>query len=234
MPDSVNMPPGASAPIYPSAPVEVETRKAVTVHEAPNGARYFIRRSKAFRFYTLQYNLRSLEEYNLMRVMWLNNYPRTPVLWTNTEADTGGEEFYIDAPIKSVPQAANALTYYIVLRAKTPQAIVVPDDNIVPFSPSYGYDTQDAKAVNLSDGVSFARAVASLSGKKRSFNLVFKNRQLTEFLEMEEFWDYHYPGKTVSFVDSYLGVTLNYRFTSNLKWSLKNEFVEYSFSILEV
>jgi hypothetical protein len=45
-----------------------------------------------------------------------------------------------------------------------------------------------------------------VSKQKRLFNLPFRGHSMAELLEIELFWDWHYPGRQISFTDPVLGV----------------------------
>src|SRR5690349_15620252 len=150
----------------PSFPVEVETRKQVLVYEAETSARRAVRKSKAFRFYTLEFQKRKQQEYDDFEPTFTAAYPDDTIEWVNSVLNASGQ-FYFDSPLRWNPTLNNVLSYAFSLKRRDPQTIVVPESNEVPFAPSYGYDVNLNKQVLVSDAVSYLRNSAALSGTKR-------------------------------------------------------------------
>ena len=238
MPDSLDIPPGATSSIYPSPPVEVETIKNVSPSETKTGVRYNFSRSKAYRLFTLSYNLRDLEEFELIKSLWENNYPRSTVTWTNSDCGISNEEFYLDSFLKAKPDYHDLWSYSLTLRAKNSIAYVLPADNILPFTPEWGHEVEQDKKISISDSSSYARKAASKSAGRRKFKLGFTSRDLGEIQLMEDFWCHHYPSKNINLnVDLQAdGLHLDgeFRIVSSLQWSVSEVSVSYKFDILEV
>jgi hypothetical protein len=226
--------PAPEPTIVPSFPVEVETRKQVFVSQSEKGVRQSLTKSKSYRFYTLPFNSRKQAEYAALEPIWAALYPELSFAWVNAVLDASGD-FYFDSPLKWTPARNNLLNYSLVLKRKTPLASEEPDSSAMPFAPSYGYEGNPTREALVSDAVDYSRQAAALSAQKQLFNLVFRARSLAELLEMELFWDWHYPGRQISFTDPVLDVDGNFWIDSNFKWRvLATSLVEYSFAIREV
>ena len=220
--------------MVPSLPVDVETRKQVQVHQSETGARRSVRKSKAFRFYTLEFRGRQRSEYEAFEPTWTANYPGNTIEWANTVCNASGQ-FYFDSELTWRPARNNLIDYSVALKRRDPQAIVVPESNEMPFVPSYGYDVKLRKEVLISDAVSYLRKAAALSGTKRPIDLVFRARYKSELLTMEQFWDYHYPCRQITFTEPVLGEETDFWIDSNLRWRVRAvNLVDYSFAIREV
>lgn len=220
--------------LLPSFPVEVETRKQVSVFQTETGVRESIMKSRSYRFYTLEFLTRKQAEYKDLEPFWAAIYPDARFAWVNVSLDASGE-FYFDSALKWTPARNNLLNYSLVLKRKSPVATGDPGSNVMPFVPSYGYEGDPMRESLVSDAVDFSRQAAPLSAQKRLFNLTFQARSLAELLEMEIFWDWHYPGRQISFTDPVLGVDGDFWIDSNFKWRvLARNLVEYSFDVREV
>ncbi len=218
----------------PTFPVEIETRKQVVVHQADNGARRAVRKSKAFRFYDLSFSGRKKSEYEAFQSLWAANYRVSTIEWVNAVLHASGH-FYFDSPINSRRARNNVIDYGVALRRRDSQVVVVPSSNVMPATPSYGYEGNPLKEGLVSDSVGGAREQLALSGQKRLFVLGFRARYLAQALVMEQFWDYHYPCRLIEFTDPVLNIEGEFWIDSNFKWRLgANNLVEYSFVIREV
>lgn len=233
-PFDILAPPDLSASIIPSHPVEIETRKEVRLSQSEPGVRQSGVKSKSFRFYTLEFRGRQRSEFGTFQPLWEETYPAWTFEWVNPVFDASGE-FYVDSAVKWVPRRQNLVDYSVVLRQKLPIATSVPDSNALPYSPDYGSEGSPTKQVVVSDAPDMTRQAAELSDVMWPFNLSFRSRYLAEALAMEQFWNYHYPGRPITYTDPTLGVAGNFWIDSNFKWRvLRNNLVEYSFAIREV
>jgi hypothetical protein len=220
--------------LNPTLPVEVETRKQVIVYEAQTAARRAVRKSKAFRFYPLEFRGRKQSEYDAFEPVWDVNYPGTTIEWVNATVNATGQ-FYFDSELTWRPAKNNLLDYAVALKRRDAQTVVTPASSVLPFVPSYGYDVKLKKEIALSDAVSYLRKVAALSGTKRPIDLVFRFRSLAQVLELEQFWDYHYPCRQISFTEPVLNIERDFWIDSNFKWRvLAKNLVDCSFAIREV
>jgi hypothetical protein len=230
----------------PNSPVEMETRKTVVTSDSDAGLRVALRKSKAFRFATLVFNRRTLEEVQTVRAEWATLFPGLTFAWTNTDCDIDADQFYFDSPIKTQPDGLNSISYSMVLKAKLPISHAVPGSNVLPFVPTFGYEVEESKVILVSDAPSLTRKAAERAPERREFKLGFKGRQLAQLLTMEAFWDYHYPGKQITLHADLTAPNLrsgspqqlhldgNFWITSNLKWSVYGATIDYSFDIKEV
>lgn len=233
-PFDILAPPDFSASIVPSYPVEIETKKNVLASQSEKGARQVGAKSRAFRFYTLPFKGRKRAEFDTFQPLWEDTYPGWTFEWTNAVFDASGE-FYVDSPLTWVPARHNLLDYSLVLKQKSPIATAVPASNELPFLPSYNYDAKPMKEVVVSDAPSGSRRALELSTVLWPFNLTFRSRPLAEVLEMEQFWDYHYPGRPVSYTDPVLNISGLFWVDSNFKWSVRDlNLVDYAFALREV
>ncbi len=220
--------------VQPTLPVEIETRKQVLVYQSETGVRRAVRKSKAFRFYTLEFHGRKRDEYESFEPTWVANYPGTTIEWVNTVLNATGH-FYFDSALRWSPTLHNLLDYSFILKRRDAQAVVAPVDSDLPYSPSYTYEVNPQKETKASDSVSFARISDALGDTKRLFTLGFHARSLTEVLAMEQFWDYHYPCRQISFTEPVLDFEGDCWIDSNFKWRVNAaNLVEYSFAIREV
>ncbi len=226
--------------LQPTFPVEIETGKQVLVSQTSSGARRAVRKSKAFRFYTMEHKAQQRSEYETLEPIWSANYPGQTFEWVSATLNASGQ-FYFDSALKWSPARTNLIDYSYVLKRRDAQVVVAPESNALPFAPNYGYDVEPQKQVSASDSVDFSRHAAALSSMRRLFALVFRNRSLAELLEMEQFWDYHYPCKQVSFTDPVIdtGGVLeadgDFWIDSNFKWRVvARNLVDYSFALREV
>jgi len=220
--------------LQPTHPVEVETRKQVLVSQSGTGARRAVRKSRAFRFYTLEFHGRKQSEYSALEPVWAANYPKSTIEWVNSVLDASGQ-FYFDSPLKWSPTLNNLFDYAFSLKRRDAQALVAQESNVLPFGPSYGYEVNPDKETSVSDSVSYARAAEAVSSERRLISLVFRARSLAETLLMEQFWDYYYPCSKIAFTEPVLGVDGEFWIDSNFKWRvLANHLTEYSFAVREV
>jgi hypothetical protein len=220
--------------IVPSFPVDFETRKQVFVQQTETGVRESITKSKSYRFYTLQFPGRPQAEYAAFEAVWRVLYPDLWFAWVHTVLNASGD-FYFDSALKWTPKRNNLLDYSVVLKRKAALISVDPGSNVMPFAPSYDYEGNPTREGLVSDAIDFSRQAAPLSEQKRLFNLPFRARSLAEMLEMELFWDWHYPGRQISFTDPVLGVDGNFWIDSNFKCRVfARNLVEYSFDVREV
>jgi len=220
--------------LQPTFPVEIETRKQVLVYEAETSARRAVRKSKAFRFYVLEFKGRKQQEYDDFEPTFSSNYPGKTIEWLNTVLDASGD-FELDSELTWHPARNNLLDYAFSLKRQDPQVVVPPESNALPFVPSYGYDVKLRKEVLISQAVSYLRKASATSGTKRPIDLVFRARSLAELLTMEQFWDYHYPCRQISFTEPVLNIESEWWIDSNFKWRVIGEnLVEYSFAVREV
>lgn len=220
--------------IFPSSPVEVETRKAVAPSESETGVRDFVIRSDAYRFYNLKFDKREIDEVNTIRELWELVYPSS-LLWTNAECDANADEFEIDSAFQWHADDNNVCRYQLALKGKDPRVHPAPPNNILWFDPSYAWDAETGKLINVSESESFSRMAAATSGTKNHYGLAFTERTLIETLLAEGFWNYHYPGRVVSFTDTQLSLTENYLIDSNFKWTIHDwDWITYSFVIHQV
>lgn len=220
--------------IVPSYPVEIETRKTVLVSQSETGARQTLVKSKSFRFYTLEFRGRKRVEFDDFQPLWEDTYPTWSFEWVNPVFDASGE-FYFDSGVRVTPARMNLVSYGVVLKQRSPITTVVQASNALPFSPSYNYDGSPNKQVLVSDSPDQSRVATELSGVWWPFNLLFQSKSLAECLLMEQFWDYHYPGRQITYTDPVLGVAGNFWLDSNFKWRVRGvNLVDYSFAIREV
>ena len=193
-----------------------------------------MRKSRAFRFYTLEFHGRKRSEYEDFEPTWAANYPGDTIEWINAVLNASGQ-FYFDSALRWSPARYNLLDYSFVLKRRDAQTIIVPGSNELPFAPSYSYEVNPQKEASVSDSVSYARIASDLSTTKRLFNLVFRARSLSQLLTMEQFWDYHYPCRQISFTEPVLEFEGDCWIDSNFKWRVNAaNLVEYSFALREV
>ncbi len=222
----------AEAPVFvPSLPIEVETRKQVLAMETETGVRQTITKSKAFRFYALNFAGRKRGEYEGIEPFWESVYPDLTFGWTNAVCDASGD-FYVDSPLKWRPARHNLIDYSLAIKRKLPVAVVEPDSNVMPFTPSYGYEGTPTKEALVSDGIDYSRMAAALSDKRCLFSLGFRARLLAEALEMEQFWNYHYPRRQIVFTEPVLNIEFQMWIDSNFKWTVRpDRLLDYSFAV---
>src|ERR1051325_9988617 len=101
----------------PTFPIEVETRKQVIVGQANTGNRRAVRKSKAFRFYTLTFGGRKRSEYEAFEPTWIANYPGSTIEWVNTVANASGH-FFFDSALRWSPTLSHLIDYSFVLKRR--------------------------------------------------------------------------------------------------------------------
>lgn len=102
--------------------------------------------------------------------------------------------------------------------------VTITVTGVVPFNPSWGFQVTNTKKVLVFDADDGSRQTRTKVGNKRSFNFTANVRQKAEFLELQPFWDAHYPSKKVYFTHPGTGVESLYWIDSDLKeqWDRTN------------
>jgi hypothetical protein len=232
-PFDILAPADLSGSLLPSYPVEIETKKTVLLSQSETGARQTLVKSKSFRFYTLQFRNRKRSEFDDFQPLWEDAYPSWTFQWENSIFDANGE-FYFDSPVRWQPARMNLVSYSVALKRQAPITTVVQPSNALPSSPSYNYDGTPNKQVLISDSPDQSRVATELSSVWWPFNLLFQSRSLAECLLMEQFWDYHYPGRQITYTDPVLGVAGDFWIDSIFKWRVRGvNLVDYSFAVRE-
>lgn len=222
------------ATISPSSPVEVETRKNVSLTQSETSVRQFVIHSYAFRFFKLKFNKREIEELNEMLALWELVQPGE-LTWTNTDCDVNSDVFETDSDLTWRGIDNNVYDYQLSLKAKNPISHPIPSSNVLTFDPSYGFDASTGKIINISESEAMRRKAADTSDEKRHYGLVFTEWSLSQTLLAEGLWDYHYPGRAIEFTDPQLGDTSDYTIDSNFKWLIHDwDWIDFSFAIHEL
>lgn len=222
---------------YPSEPVEATTEKTIVSETGDTGSRIALRKSKPFRSFSLRANIRDLSEFYTIKALWEAHYPDYVIVYSNTALDVSNRRFYFDSPLREQPSGTDLINYSFVLKDSEPITYSAPPNNHLPFTPEWGHEVDQDKAYILSDAPSRSRKAKRRSEKRRAFKIGFEDRLLPEFLTLENFWCYHYPGKLISLnvdLTKYnLHLDGNFWITSNLKWTVTANTVSYEFEILE-
>lgn len=220
--------------ILPSSPVDIETRKNVSMVQSERDVRHFTIRSQAFRHLNLNFNKREIEELNTVLALWELVYPGN-LLWTNIECDVNNDEFETMSDLTWHGVDNNVYDYKFSLKAKNPIAHPAPSSNVLTFDPSYGFEASTGKIINFSETDSQRRKAEASSDEKRHYGLVFTEWTLADTLLAEGFWDHHYPGRAIEYTDPQLGDTAQYLIDSNFKWSIHDwDWIDFSFVIHEL
>jgi hypothetical protein len=74
------------------------------------------------------------------------------------------------------------------------------------------------------------RQTRTKRAKKRQYDLVHSRRTKLEYVEVEQFWDDHYPGKFFYYADPVRGDELFYYFVSKLRHR-PGSFDSYDFEV---
>ncbi len=113
--------------------------------------------------------------------------------------------------------------------------VTVTVTGVVPAVPSWGFEVENKKKVLLFEADDGTRETRTKGPRKRTFTFTTRLRPKAEFLELETFWDAHYPGKQVYFTHPGTSVEVLYWIDSPLKeqWTITG-FLSYSFVLQQV
>jgi len=219
--------------LEPTIPVEVETRKNVFISQSRTGTRQTTIKSGVFRFYTLNFNVRELDEYLTKVTEYNTYYPNTAFEWTN--ADLGANGFHqFTSELKATVQDPNTFSYSIEVRNRDGLIVTDPGSTTFSFKPNFAYDLTNTRKVLISESIGMAHVGRSLNGVARQFQYSFQNRSLNELLEAENFWAFHYPQNLITFADDTFDESMSFWFDSNFKWTVKGvNLIDYTFVFTE-
>lgn len=220
--------------LSPNIPVEVETRKNVFISQSRAGLRQTTTKSGAFRFYTLNFNVRESDEYLAKLEEFDTYYPGTAFSWSN--ADLGASGFYyLTSELKTTVEDPNTFSYSIEVRNRDELVATDPESYIFPYKPNFAYDITNTRKVLLSESIGMARVGRTTSEIARQFQYSFKNRSLNELLDAENFWVFHYPQNQITFDDDVFDEEMTFFFDSNFKWTVSGiNLIDYTFVFTEV
>lgn len=225
-----------SALLMPTRPIDVETRKKVFFSISRQGARQTLVKSGAIRFYDLNFQSRSLAEYEDLRDEWEAHYPDTVFQWSNVPLNTAGEDYYFDNNLTYTVNHPNNLDYKLSIRRKSSITVSTPVSNIIPHQPNFAEEIDELIRARIDDSVSFVRVSSAVAPNAKTYKLKFMDRTMEELLEMENFWAYHYPTRQVAFNDLVLELSGQlFYIDSDFKWQIEREnSINYSFLIVAV
>jgi hypothetical protein len=222
----------------PSEPIDIETRKSVVISKSGNGTMVALRKSKPFRYPVLSFTNRDQSEKDDVADFWKAHYPKTSFTWGNDDAGISDQPFLFDSILRTQPAGYDLWSYFVTLKAVNPLAYSAVGNDL-PATPDWGHEVQFGKEFLASDAISQGRKAEAISLTRRGFRLGFQDRLLSEFLTIENFWAYYYPGKVLNLNADLTGNGLhvdgNFKIVSNLKWSVTALVVSScEFEIMEV
>lgn len=222
----------------PSAPIEIETRKAIVSSESDVGARVALRKSKAHRFFQLILNLREKSEADAILALWDETFPDGLFTWSNIDCGIEEETFFFDSAIRSQPASYNAISLAFAIKQKDPVTYAVPANNNLPLGPEWAHEVEQNKSTLVSDSSSYTRKATARSAQRRRFRLEFQIKSLVDTQTLESFWCHHYPGKKINLnvylTTENLHLDGDFWIVSDFKWSVYTNRFVCRFEILEV
>jgi len=134
----------------------------------------------------------------------------------------------------SAPNAGGSYTVTATNGSAQSTTVTITVTGVCPVNPSRGFKVSNKKKVLLFEAEDGSRQTRVKQGRKRTIEFTCNVRQRAEFLELDAFWDWHYPGKQVYVTHPYTGVESLYWINSDLEevWELTN-LLGYSFVATE-
>lgn len=223
---------------YPSEPVQMETKKNIVSSKSNNGTRVALRKSKPFRYPILSFNSREQDEKDDVFDFWDDHFPKTSFLWENDDLGIEEQPFLFDSILRTAPAYYDLWNYSVTLKSVNSVLYTPPVNNNLPFTTEWGHEIQYEKEYMASDAPGQRRKAEAKSGSRRAFRLSFQDRDLPEFLVIENFWCYHFPGKVINLnvdlTSNGLHLDGDFKIISNLKCTATAISLSYEFEILEV
>lgn len=222
----------------PDVGSEGGARKIVKASEGTRRRRWTRRRSGAVRFYDLKFGERPEAETEAVLALWEACWPVAPFYWRDPML-VQERLFIFDGPVSYTRVSRGVYDYKFPLKEWVvygPGMGVTPTSSVFPFIPDYGLELEVSAETFSSDAPDMSRAARSLAGttKARS-ELGFYSRPPAELVQVEGIWNYHYPGREITFQHgSFINLTDSYLIDSDLSWTYsEHNLVDYKFAVRE-
>jgi hypothetical protein len=218
---------------------EGQTKKIVKVNESVKTRRWTRKRSGAVRFYQLQFNERPEAEYHAARALYESCWPSAPFYWR--DAVLNQERLFIfDSPFSLTRVTRGIYDYKFSLKEWLTYGVgtgITPVSSIFPYVADYGLEFELAGETFSSDALDMSREARLVDGTmKARTELTFYGRTPAEFLAAEAFWNYHYPGREITFqYGAQTNLTGAYKIDSDFSWHYtEHNLVDYKFIVRSV
>lgn len=155
-------------------------------------------------------------------------------LWTNAGATVA----YAGSSVSSLYFKAQNKTSTGTVSCTGQGSTAVTITGVIPFQPNFGLKwSTDKRGIitNIKrDGTRNGRILGS-GNTVRDFTFQFRNRQIAEYTEMEQFVSDHYPHLKFIYLDLLLNTSNQYQFTNSLRVTAESYTrIDYEVDVVQV